>query len=88
MNFLKHFLRPHKEDSGSNTPVHSNAATPITSPVGSIVNVDAAIRPVADRYYNDPMRTNKKPDAVGTFYDPMGGHGSYTVSRDVTNTGA
>ncbi|OBZ86431.1 hypothetical protein A0J61_05524 [Choanephora cucurbitarum] len=86
---MKHFLRSHKDNSTTSTPAHSNNATPITSPTGSIINVDATIQPVAsDRYYNDPMRTGRKPDFVGGFFDPMGGYGSYTVSRDVTNTGA
>ncbi|KAG2206735.1 hypothetical protein INT47_003677 [Mucor saturninus] len=82
MGFMKRFFGPHiKEDSPSSTPSHSN----VTSPAGSIVDVDMH---KTDKYHNDPMRTGKKPDTMGNFLDPMGGHGSYAVSRDVTNTGA
>ncbi|KAL0140454.1 hypothetical protein V8B55DRAFT_1447710 [Mucor lusitanicus] len=86
MGFMKHFF--HKDSSNVTTPASSNAATPITSPANSLKDVDAAINPIVDRYHNDPMRTSKKPDTIGSFFDPMGGHGSYSVSKDVTNTGA
>jgi hypothetical protein len=95
MGFMKHFFQKHqvKEDQSiapsiAATPVTSNAATPAGSPNGSLNNVDAISKPVSDRYHNDPMRTSKKPDTLGNFFDPMGGHHSYGVSRDVTNTGA
>lgn len=86
---MKHFFNnSKKEDKQITTPVTSNAATPITSPTGSIIDVDAAINPTNSRYHNDPMRTSKRPDTVGNFFDPMGTHGAYSVSKDVTNTGA
>lgn len=95
---MKRFFGPQAKDTPASTPSHSNIATPastpshsniatpIPSPAGSIINVDMH-RP-HDKYHNDPMRTGKKPDTIGNFLDPMGGHGSYSVSRDVTNTGA
>jgi hypothetical protein len=92
---MKYFFHKHhtKEDQQAAatpdaTPVTSNAATPVGSPNGSLHNVEAISRPVPDRYHNDPMRTSKRPDTVGSFFDPMGGHHSYGVSTDVTNTGA
>ena len=86
MGFMKNFF--HKDTSNASTPVTSNAATPITSPASSLKDIDATVKPIVDRYHNDPMRTSKKPDTIGSFFDPMGGHGSYSVSKDVTNTGA
>lgn len=83
---MKHFFA-HKKETPTTTPVTSNAATPITSPAGSIVDVDATIKPLNSKYHNDPMRTSKRPDTVGSFFDPMGGNHSYAVSKDVTNTG-
>lgn len=91
MGFMKKFFgfqQVQKDSSNASTPSTSNAATPITSPAGSIIDVDAQIKPVSDRYHNDPMRISKRPDTIGNFLDPMGGHGSYSVSKDVTNTGA
>ncbi|CAO3631408.1 unnamed protein product [Mucor hiemalis] len=101
MGFMKKFFNfQHPQKDASNTadstpttsnaatPTTSNAATPITSPAGSIIDVDAQTKPIPDRYHNDPMRISKRPDTIGNFLDPMGGHGSYSVSKDVTNTGA
>ncbi|CEP10982.1 hypothetical protein [Parasitella parasitica] len=87
MGLMKNFFH-HKGTSNASTPASSNAATPITSPASSLKDVDATAKLVVDRYHNDPMRTSKKPDTIGNFFDPMGGHGSYSVSKDVTNTGA
>ncbi|GAA5806698.1 hypothetical protein MFLAVUS_000046 [Mucor flavus] len=88
MGFMKRFFghQVKKEESPSSTPVPSNHATPITSPAMSMYDVE--VKQQQDKYHNDPMRTNKKPDTIGSFLDPMGGHGSYSVGRDVTNTGA
>lgn len=103
MGFMKYFFHKHhaKEDqlttpsnaatpatSIAATPATSNAATPAASPCGSLNNEEAISKLVPDRYHNDPMRTSKIPDTVGNFFDPMGGHHSYGVSTDVTNTGA
>lgn len=88
MGFMKRFFGPQVKDvTPSSTPSHSNIATPFVSPAGSIVNVDM-YTPPHDKYHNDPMRTGKRPDTFGNFLDPMGGHGSYSASKDVTNTGA
>jgi hypothetical protein len=82
MGFFKRFLiHPESKVKGDNTS--SNAATPITSPTGSLYEVN-----VSDKYHNDPMRVGKKPDTLGSYFDPMGGHRSYTKGLDVTNTGA
>ncbi|KAI8974903.1 hypothetical protein BDB01DRAFT_805224 [Pilobolus umbonatus] len=86
MDFMKR-LFGHK--SLEETP--SNAATPMTSPIASpatSVYENKSVLDKHDRYHNDPVRTNKHPDRVGNYFDPMGGHGSYGASTDVTNTGA
>lgn len=92
MGFMKRFFGHHhaaaattKEEATTpvSTPATSTYATPVVSPAGSIIDVE-----VSSKYHNDPMRTSKRPDTYGHFLDPMGGHGSYSVGRDVTNTGA
>ncbi|KAJ8657838.1 hypothetical protein O0I10_006365 [Lichtheimia ornata] len=43
------------------------------------------------KFMNDPTRTTKRPDTVGTFYDPMSivrNNHLVEMPYDITNTGA
>ncbi|KAI8876198.1 hypothetical protein K501DRAFT_200953 [Backusella circina FSU 941] len=85
MGLFKRFLNPQSKVKDDNTSSNATTpvATPITSPAGSIYEGI-----ISNKYHNDPMRVGKKPDTLGSYFDPMGGHGSYTKGLDVTNTGA
>jgi hypothetical protein len=60
---------------------------------GSLVHFPKRFTGVAEKaairkYQQDPVRTTKQPDTIGSFIDPMAGYGYYTIGVDVTNTGA
>ncbi|ORY91179.1 hypothetical protein BCR43DRAFT_498651 [Syncephalastrum racemosum] len=100
LKFPKNLFRSNsdkKADEAASTPATSGASspsatTPPTSRTPSLfretLSVSSAPATPTSKYLSDPMRSSKRPDYVGGYYDPMSARSSYCASVDVTNTGA